>query len=336
MTADAAVGAGGPAGAIVQAGAAGGGDAEHAATKRLVNGRRRTDRCMGRAWHGAPQSGIGPNGPFGRATPPAEGQGPPPSPGSVGRLRDKRETLGRDSPHVRRPWHLATLLAAIGVLVILAAVIADRDFLHRRTTAPALPLRWVGPVPIATRGWPTVPLRSPRHDPFNVAWPDGNDAETPWVDITGVRYRFDDLRSWFVTLEESPPRGPELSRKGQVLTFGIVLDTTGDGLPDRLGALNNTAPDLEDFRVWVTNLATGETETRIGPPYGFPMEFRHPDEGSGGMFDARTVWMTFLGPEPDRGERHPGFYVFATLSEGGQVVAWDTAPNVGWAVVPAD
>jgi hypothetical protein len=56
-----------------------------------------------------------------------------------------------------------------------------------------------------------------------------------------------------------------LSRPGLLIAYGLVLDTTGDGVADYVVGIDNDAPDREDFRVWVSDLATGETDERIGP-----------------------------------------------------------------------
>ena len=127
-------------------------------------------------------------------------------------------------------------------------------------------------------------------------WEDPLDASLGWVDLTRVSYPGGSQVHWYLELAEPPPldRGP-----GQVLSYGLVLDTNADGDADHLIGIEDSQSDSGDFRVWVTDLATGETEEQVGPPYGYPIEFGHPDEALRGE-PRDTMWFTFLGAsEPD-------------------------------------
>lgn len=97
--------------------------------------------------------------------------------------------------------------------------------------------------------------------------------------------------------------------------------------------ISNEASDPGRFLVWVTDLATGRTADQDGPPYGYPVEFAHPDEREGdGEPGSTEMVFTFL----DAASRPPGvgtntrFYAWASVEEDGALVAWDYAPNAGW------
>ena len=112
-----------------------------------------------------------------------------------------------------------------------------------------------------------------------------------------------------------------------------MLEATGDGVADYVIGIDNDAPVQGDFHVWVTDLATGETDERIGPPYGSPIEFSHPDEKQPGEHLGRTMVFTFLPGYAPAG-LNPGpvrFYAWASAARGGEVFAWDYAPDTGWA-----
>ena len=112
-----------------------------------------------------------------------------------------------------------------------------------------------------------------------------------------------------------------------------MFETTGDGVPDYVVGISNDAPRAGDFRVWVTDLVTGTTQSRSGPPYGYPVEFGHPDEWREGDPLATTIMFTFLtstGTLPPGIDLDARYYAWASQTENGQVVAWDYAPDFGW------
>jgi hypothetical protein len=171
-----------------------------------------------------------------------------------------------------------------------------------------------------------------------IEWPDPNDALPAWIDIERVsfssgRYRSNDYIQphWQIELAAEPPRAARLE-PGRLIAYGLVLDTTGDGAADYLIGIDNDTPNPGDFHVWVTALATGQTDVQIGPPYGFPIEFGHPDEQGTGP----TVTLTFLplsAPE-DLDVRTVRFYAWASVTRDGEVLAWDLAPDDGWMTRP--
>jgi hypothetical protein len=108
-------------------------------------------------------------------------------------------------------------------------------------------------------------------------------------------------------------------------------------VPDHLVGINNDASEAGRFRIWVTNLATGATEEQDGPPYGFPIEFSHPDEREPGAGDAGNPGMVFTflpGTRPAGVTVSTRFYAWASVEEAGTVVAWDYAPDIGWVGKP--
>ena len=83
------------------------------------------------------------------------------------------------------------------------------------------------------------------------------------------------------------------------------------------------------YRVWVTNLRTTVTDEQVGPPYGFPIEFRTAERvcrtlpvGSSPSCGTRSAPCGRFGPAAT-------FYLWASLTKDGQVTAWDYAPDEG-------
>ncbi len=123
------------------------------------------------------------------------------------------------------------------------------------------------------------------------SWDDPLDASVGWIDVTHVKLGYSSSKRplWSIKLAAKPPKAASLE-PGELIAYGVVLETTGDGVADYLIGINNDAPEQGDFHVWVTDLATGTTDEQIGPPYGYPIEFRHPDEAESPNM---TFW--FLG-----------------------------------------
>jgi hypothetical protein len=151
-----------------------------------------------------------------------------------------------------------------------------------------------------------------------------------WADIERVAFASGGQAHWYVELA-AEPLPPADREPGLLMAYGLVLDTTGDGVGDYSVGIDNDAPEQGDFHVWVTDLATGETDEQIGPPYGYPVEFSHPDE-PGGPPGPSTMLFTFLGRSRPA-DLHPDtvrFYAWTSATLDGEVVAWDYAPNAGW------
>jgi hypothetical protein len=166
-----------------------------------------------------------------------------------------------------------------------------------------------------------------------VEWQDPNDASVGWVDVERVAFSPDGQAHWYIELASKPPLAADLE-PGMIIAYGLVLETTGDGVADYLVGLDNDTPEPGDFHVWVTDLATGETDEQIGPPYGYPIEFFHPDEAQPGDFppgSPATMIFTFLGDPPyGLNASTPRFYAWTSATRDGEVVAWDYAPDTGW------
>ena len=142
---------------------------------------------------------------------------------------------------------------------------------------------------------------------------------------------------WQLGLAARPPRTDTIDSTRRVIEYGVVVDADGDRDPDCHIGINNDARqpgrDKEDripvYRVWVTNLRYGATDERVGPPYGMPVEFGHPGDRGG----RRAMGFGFLWHRPgpcDPFEPTATFYAYASLTEGGEVTAWDFAPDRAW------
>jgi hypothetical protein len=160
------------------------------------------------------------------------------------------------------------------------------------------------------------------------SWDDPFDTTVGWVDVTRVRFEYySDQPTWRIELAAKPPKAANLE-PGELIAYGVVLETTGDGVADYLIGIDNDAPKQGDFHVWVTDLATGKTDEQIGPPYGYPIDFSHPDELGGPymhFFFLHGAAPADLNPETVR------WYAWASASSNGEVYAWDYAPDAGWA-----
>ncbi len=224
---------------------------------------------------------------------------------------------------------LSTLLLG---LVVVVAVVAGLLLLEGGESAPPQVV-WPGPV----RDGP-MQVRDLALDAGGSAeWPDGGDVSLDWLDITHVRARPADQAHWSIGLAGPPPRADTLDAAETVISYGLVFDTTNDGRADYVVGINNDAPVQGEFRTWVTDLATGATEEQIGPPYGFPVEFSHPDEQVGHGNEPLAppfVMFTFLGARRPHGlTGQSPFYAWSAVTQPGGTVAWDYAPDNSWMVL---
>lgn len=230
----------------------------------------------------------------------------------------------------RRTIVLTVVVAAVVVAGIAAALRTLSDAAATLSDEQRALLEWSGPVR-RDRGEMVVQPMTERED-TTLSWADRRDAPIGWVDITRLGLAPDGQTHWNIELAGWPPPAAGLDR-AQLIAYGLVLETTGDSAADYVVGINNDAPVPGDFRVWVTDLATGETEEQIGAPYGFPVEFSHPDERrADGPPGPPTMTFTFLpgsGP-PDLNARSMRFYAWASTTDSGDVVAWDYAPDAAW------
>jgi hypothetical protein len=159
---------------------------------------------------------------------------------------------------------------------------------------------------------------------------DSLDAPLGWVDVVRVSTRAEDQAHWYIDLAARPPLAADVE-PGLLIAYGLVFDTNGDAGADYLVGIDNDAPKPGDFRVWVTDLATGETDQQLGPPYGYPIEFSHPGEPEPPPGPPMMLF-TFLGDSKpaDLNAKTVRFYAWTSAKRDGQVVAYDYAPDAGW------
>ncbi len=233
---------------------------------------------------------------------------------------------------------VVTTVAAVAIAVMTfagvdalrsAPIPADKPFEEIETPTPAPP------------GWSRVHERDAsvlhrgRTELGAIVWRDPHDAPVGWVDVERVVSEGDGgYGYWEIELAANPPRAAGLE-PGLLIAYGLVLDTTGDGVADHLIGIDNDAPQPGDFHVWVTDLTTGETDEQIGPPYGLPIEFKHPDERRPDDGPSPPhVTLTFLtgtGSAPaDLDPDSVRFYAWASATRNGEVFASDYAPDTGW------
>ena len=166
-----------------------------------------------------------------------------------------------------------------------------------------------------------------------LVWRDGRDAAFGGIDVRKVLTVPENLR-WTLELRQIPPSASTLHSTGRIIEYGVVIDADGDQDADCQIGINNDAPKSGDLRVWVKNLRTGVINERVGPPYGYPIDFATPWEYAGTkprippqmsfFFLAHTT-----GP-CGRISDSASFYAWASIGDGQRVTAWDYAPDDGW------
>ena len=208
------------------------------------------------------------------------------------------------------------------------------------STPPASPMSstsavtaWTGPVRSASASTVTTdPDSSDR-----ASTRDEHDAARDYVDIEAVSVDSVEQPHWRLSLTAAPPAASTLDSAETLISYGLAFDTSGDEAPDYVVGISNGSSTAGQFRVWVTDLATGATEEQDGPPYGYPVEFVHPDERQPGEPGGRQMLFTFLGSSGPPGvSLSTPFYAWASVEEHGTVVAWDYAPDEGWIRAPGE
>lgn len=257
-----------------------------------------------------------------------------------------------------RPWWVAVAAAALAIVTLVIGIrfLPATDGTSEPADQPTTTsLSQVWPGPVHGRNPLLVHRMDGETDDLantltRYALPDPLDAPVGWIDVERVVFDYqgcDDgapIRGlgdspcqpqWLIELAARPPLLADLE-PGLVIAHGLVLDTTGDGVADYVIGIDNSAPEQSDFRVWVTDLTSGETDEQIGPPYGFPIEFSHPSEGPSGPNDPFTgppsILFIFLGDSvpQDLNPWTVRFYAWTSATRGGEVYAWDYAPDTGW------
>lgn len=238
----------------------------------------------------------------------------------------------------RRFRVVAGLAAAAAVVAVIGGVLALTRDDAPGTPQPIGPSRtpsertseaaeWPGPVRTGVV-LPVVPDRrlGPPANPWR-GWTDPRDSEVGQVDIRV-------LAGWGLMLQEDARLEAWLSRGERVVEYGLVVDNDGDRVADCQLALNTDAPG-RGLRAILRNLHTGETDERIGPPYGYPFEFGfiEPTPPRQARRPRPSLFIEFLGAwqapcEPRAGRIH--WYAYTSLARNGHVTAWDFAPDEAW------
>ena len=244
----------------------------------------------------------------------------------LGEVRTRRDRMRRNQRLAAGAISVAIVVAVAWLGVTMSrsphTVPADNS-----APTPAVSVRAPFPSPtLAQSDWSPVVERS-SSVVHGHKWSDPRDTSVAWVDLETVNYDTYNAGHWTISLPADPPRAVTLG-PGRIISYGLVLDTTGDGTADYLVGLNNDTPKKGDFHTWVTDLATGETTEEFGPPYGVPIEFSHPDEPG----TNRSVILTFLPTTEPTGldPKTVRFYAWAAETSGEEVIASDFAPDTGW------
>ena len=240
-------------------------------------------------------------------------------------------------------WRLGLVAALLFLGLGLALVTRPNVATKPPQPSPAV---WSGPLRAGAGGMP-IRLMTTDPDVADATWTDGPDAAVPGIDISTVRWRPHPHVNWSIDLGGWPPRAEDLDPGETIIAYGVVLDTNGDRVADYEFGIDNDAPLAGDYRTWLTDLAAGHTHDRAGGPYGYPVEFAHPDgqdpnDTFSGQPQQPSMLFTLLpgarpfGP-PDEVfvSDEWQFYVWATVTEGGEVVVWDYAPDFGWLTLPS-
>lgn len=120
----------------------------------------------------------------------------------------------------------------------------------------------------------------------------------------------------------------QADRRGSV-EYGLVVDADGDRAADCRLALRSAG---SEWRVLLENVATGERDERVGPPYGYPFEFGFPT-ADGVPGNAPSIYIEFLGSWQEPCTAPTGrlrWYAYTVLRENGRVTDWDFAPDDAW------
>ena len=253
---------------------------------------------------------------------------------AAGRLPQRRR--GWLPPELdRRTLSLITaalLLAALAGAMALAGryVVPDLDLDPPLPGPEGAPMFWQGPVR-SDLGRPPVLPESASPDPATErqAWTDPVDSTIGWADIIELSVTESPSPMWHLTVAADAPPTAHLAQKFTITSYGLVFDTTGDGEADIVVGLSNEGLRPGDYRAWLTDLATGETDDRVGPPDDLPFDFVHPEEGRGEQSRRRVSFFSIRTSSGEITHATP-FYGWALVTRGGAAVAWDYAPDGHW------
>lgn len=238
------------------------------------------------------------------------------------------ETVRRRGLQRRRRRTSLVAGALVAALLVVAAALSQ-VLPGRPEAGPTYPV--VRSTDRSTGPW--TPIRAPREAVDEQMVLDPADTTNKTIDIRRIEaggseaYPAQDRFRIQVTDTYSGE-----SPRGKGIEYGVVIDTDGDLKPDcHLGISNPNDPaaQLPGLHVWLRNLRTGKADDRVGGTYGKPFDFASPEGGPGS-----TLSFTFLdGSQAPCDDYGPGdhFYAYASLTENGQVTAWDFAPDHTWA-----
>jgi heat shock protein HslJ len=169
--------------------------------------------------------------------------------------------------------------------------------------------------------------------------------DVPWIDIERVGLGTGPTTVSLRLAVDAPSPFPEPAARW--IAYGAVLDTDADGDADVRVGMDHVGAGRT--RAWVTTLGSGQTRAWLWTPSGVvgpeqqvrirdwvhPIFSARPDTG----YDPREARFWF-GPygvftfttAPAAWQTPLRTYGWASLIEGGRVVATDFAPDVGWLV----
>jgi hypothetical protein len=249
---------------------------------------------------------------------------------TAGMPQERRWGVGFVPPRVAVLLGAALLAAAVIGGSLATGAFRDRRDPTEPVPAPVVP-GWMGAVRPDLATLPTILLPHERDGLFiGVDPPDAGDED---IDLTVIRTQRG--RQWDLRIAGHPPPDATLEATGRVIEYGVVLDDGLDGVADCSIGLSSDAGEQTGYRVWVTNLVSGVTKEQIGPPYGYPIDFSHPNEQSDPPFGMRFFFLAGTVP-CDLSTGRIGFYAWATTSTDGVVEAWDYAPDNAWFLPEVD
>ena len=237
--------------------------------------------------------------------------------------------------HQQRRWgvgpmspRLAVLLAAalLASLVLGGSLAAGviRDLVDPVPTL--LRPTWMGALRPDLASLPTIIMPKDDNGRYNAV--DPVDATDEDIDITVIQADRNGRR-WDLGIVGAPPPDGTIDATGRVIEYGVVLDDGHDGIADCLVGISSDPRESRGYRVWVTDLVSGVTREEVGPPYGYPIDFSHPDEQDGPPYAMRFFFLTGTLP-CDFSTSRVGFYGWATTSIDGIIQSWDYAPDNAW------
>jgi hypothetical protein len=256
-----------------------------------------------------------------------------PVPSVLGRLFDADPRTRHRTLFVAASLLLAMALASAAVVGALRLVLSEPTLEERvldlTWNADRASQDWPGPARSEpTQGGPVVfTARVGSNDVGEVyVDPSGDPAPSTIaeVDITQVEVRHGcwSLRSACVSfgLAQRPEPSP-IDPRARWIAYGIVVDTDGDGHPDRRFGVDNAASRAQQsravHRMWRTDLGSGTTIASTWSMENYYMDATFPESAQGHIF-VRDGGAGFR------------FYVWASEIVDGEVVATDYAPDVGW------